>query len=92
MNAINVMRGASGISTYQGLPEQEAEDQAEEAGLAGTVTPLQIKQLTRRELEADPGEQASFAPYAFQIVSFEHQGKNRNKSGANYERASVAAD
>ena len=26
LNAINVMRGASGVSTYQGLPEQEAFD------------------------------------------------------------------
>ena len=54
---------------------QQADQHAQQAGLAGTVTPLQIKQLTRRELEADPGEQASFAAYAFQIVSFEHQKK-----------------
>jgi hypothetical protein len=53
---------------------------------------LQVEQFSRFQLEAEAREQPVLAAHAFQIVSFKHRGKNRNKSGADYEGASVPAD
>ena len=77
---------------FAGFRRQQADQHAQQAGLAGAVPALQIEQLPGFQPEAEAGEQAALAAHAFQIVSFKHQGKNRNKSAANYERASVAAD
>ena len=74
-----------------GLRRQEADQHAQEAGLAGAVTALQEEQLPRFQPKADALEQAAVAAHAFQIVCFQHQ-KNREKSGPNYEPASVPAD
>ena len=75
-----------------GFRRQKADDHAQQAGLAGAILALKIEQFPRFQLEAEACEQAALAAHAFQIVSFKHQGKNRNKSVENYGRASVPAD
>jgi hypothetical protein len=66
---------------FAGFRRQQADQHAQQAGLAGAVLALQIQQFPGFQPKAEACEQAALAAHAFQIVSFKHQGKNRKKSG-----------